>query len=145
MNPRLLIATILLLIRAGLTGMSGLGLLAFAGFFWISRPASPSAGYGITLFIVLGLVAVGVPAVAIAVPSILFAVLLLTRKWWPTLAVLIGESLVAIVLVAAMVWALTQGGDRSIQFVAIVSVATLALVSFPVIVLLAWNLSKQRL
>lgn len=146
MNPRLRIALILLLARAGWTGAAGLTFVAVAAIFWISRPMGPPSdsqliGDVLAMVIAGGLGLLGVAALAIAIPSFAFAFLLRTGKQWATWTVVVGESVVAIALVVATVWALTHSGD---QFLAVATVVAIAIVSAPVIVLLVWTLAEKK-
>jgi hypothetical protein len=77
----------------------------------------------------------------IAIPSFAFAFLLRTRKRWATWTVVVGESVVVIALVTATVRALTNPSD---QRLAVATVAALALVSAPVIVLLVRILAEKQ-
>lgn len=134
MNPRLRIATILLLARAGWASAAGLTFLAFAAIFWGSRDV-------LTVLIAGGLGVLGAAALAIAIPSFAFAFLLRTGKRWASWVVAVGESVIALVLVGATVWALTHPGD---QLLAIATVVAIALVSAPVVVLVVRTLAQKK-
>ena len=134
MNPRLRIATILLLARAGWASAAGLTFLAFAAIFWNSRDV-------LTVLIAGGLGVLGAAALAIGIPSFAFAFLLRTGKRWASWAVVVGESVIALALVGATVWALTHSGD---QLLAIATVVAIAFVSAPVLVLVVRTLAEKK-
>ena len=146
MNPRLLAASILLFIRAGLTGPPGLAFLLTAAFFWFTKPLGPVGGSdaagGVLTIVVAGALAfLGAAGLAIGIPAAVFAVLIQTRRRWAQWTALVGESLVAVLLVVAAVWGLTHPNDRVIATPAIVF---LVVGSAPVIVSLVSGLTKRE-
>jgi hypothetical protein len=145
LNRRLLAASILLFIRGGMTAIPGALLLLGAAFFYITNPRGPNEDplvYGVLMTLVVGGLALsGVAGLAIGIPSVIFAVLIQTRKWWAQWAALVGESLIALFFVVAAVWGLTHPADRVIAAPAAVALVVL---SAPVLLVLVPGLTARR-
>jgi uncharacterized membrane protein len=145
-NGRLLGASILLFIRGGLTAIPGAAFLLFAAIFWFNQtPAGPNESPllvgGLTVIITAGLVVLGVGGLAIGIPSVIFAVLIQTKKRWAQWAALVGESLIALFFAVALVWGLTHPADRIIAAPAAVALVVL---SAPVLFVLGQGLTARR-
>lgn len=145
MNWRLRVAAILLFARAGWSGLVAVTFLGVAAVIWASRPAGPPTDSTlVTALLTIGiagaLALLGVAAVAIAIPSLVFGILVQTRKRWAHWFVVVGEGMVAIALVGATIWALTHPQDLALALAAVVA---LAVVSIPVIVLLVQALTRS--
>ena len=134
-DRRLRRAATLEVIRGVLSALSGLPFFATAAMLWVGRPA-PSQGswLGDRLMLLIPSGAL----FAIAVASFLFARMILTRKKWALWMVVLGESVLAILLVVAAIGALANGGNIAL---AVAAIAAVALVSVPIIVRLVWALA----
>ena len=146
LNRRLLAASILLFIRGGVTGLPGAGFLVLAAVFWANQPTvgpndSPLVIAAFTVFVTAGLVVLGVAGLAIGIPSVIFAVLIQTKRRWAQWAALVGESLVALFFAGAVVWGLTHPDDRIIAGPAAVALVVL---SAPVLFVLVSGLTARR-
>lgn len=146
MNGRLLAASILLFIRGGLTALPGAAFLLFAALLWFNQPVagpneSPLIVGGITVILAVGLAVLGVVGLAIGIPSVIFAVLIQTRKRWAQWAALVGESVMAFVFVVAVAWGLTHPYDR---YIAAPAAIALVVASAPVLVVLVSGLTSPR-
>jgi uncharacterized membrane protein len=126
-------------------GLGGITDIAWAATLWASRPPGTPANEGVAVAQVLDLLIVGtlflfgVMALAIGVLSTGFGFLVRTQKRRALWAVVVGESLVAIVLVGAGIWALTHAGDAKL---AIFPAVFIALVSAPVLFLIGSTLAR---
>jgi len=120
--------------------------LVFAAILWFNQPTagpneSPLVVGGFTVLVVAGLVALGVAGLAMGIPSVIFAVLIQTKKRWAQWAALTGESLIALFFAGAVVWGLTHPYDRVIAAPAAVALVVL---SAPVLFLLVLGLTARR-
>jgi hypothetical protein len=106
MNLRLRAAAIILFIRAGLVIVLGVMFLV-AGVYVFSNLHGGILAGGVFLVGVF-LLGIGLAAFAISIPSLAFGILILTRKSWAIMTVLVGESLLALMLVVATIWTLLQ-------------------------------------
>src|SRR5260370_40767669 len=115
LSRRLLAASILLFIRGGMTAIPGALLLLAAAFFYVTNPRGPNDDplvYAVLItFVVGGLAVSGMAGLAIGIPSVIFAVLVQTRKRWAEWAALVGEGLIALFFVVAVVCVLTHPND----------------------------------
>ena len=146
MNRRLLAASILLFVRAGLTGPAGLGFLLTAAFFWLTKPLGPVGGSDaadgvLTIVVAGGLAVLGAIGLAIATPALIFGALIQTRKRWAQWSALVGESFIALLLAFAVIWGLTHPAD---QVVTVPAAIGLVVGSAPVVVLLVSGLTKRE-
>ncbi len=96
LNRRLLAASILLFIRGGMTAIPGALFLLAAAFFYLTDPRGPNDDplvYAILItFVVGGFAVLGVAGLAIGIPSVIFAVLIQTRRRWAQWAALVGGA-----------------------------------------------------
>jgi hypothetical protein len=148
LNWRLKVAAVLLLLRGGWTGLTGISFLGFAAIFWATNhgsrgptPESSLIGDAFTIILVGGLAVIGVVDLVIAIPSLAFGFLILRRKRRALWAAALGESFLAVALLGVTIWALSHPGDRGL---APFPAAALVLVSIPVLVLLAPSLRLRR-
>lgn len=145
LNRRLLAASILLFIRGGMTAIPGAFLLLGAAFFYLTNPKGPNDDplvyIALTTLIVGGLAVGGVAGLAIGIPSVIFAVLIQTKKRWAQRASMVGESLIALVFATAVVWGLTHPDAR---FMAAPAAVALVVLSAPVLIVLVSGLTARR-
>lgn len=146
MNRRLNVAATLLFARAGWTGLTAVSFLGVAAVMWANRPTGPTTdgnlvGALLTITLAGALALLGVVAAAIAIPSLVFGILVRTGKRRAYWVVVVGESMVAMALIGAMIWSFTHPQDLALALAAGVA---LALVSIPVIVLLLQALTRSR-
>ncbi len=128
-----------------MTAIPGALLLLAAAFFYLTNPRAPNDDplvYAILItFVVGGLAVSGVAGLAIGIPSVIFAVLIQTRKRWAQWAALVGEGLIALFFVVAVVWGLTHPDDRVIAAPAAVALVVL---SAPVLFVLVPGVTARR-
>jgi hypothetical protein len=135
----------LLFIRGGMTATPGALLLLVAAFFYFTHPMGPNDDplvyVALMTFVVGGFALLGVAGLAIGIPSVIFAVLIQTRKRWAQWAALVGESIIALIFAVAVVWGLTHPDDRVLAAPAAVA---LVVGSAPVLVVLVSGLTARR-
>jgi len=121
-----------------MTAIPGAFLLLGAAFFYFTNPIGPNDDplvHGILMvFVAGGLALGGVAGLAIGIPSVIFAVLIQTKKRWAQRAALVGESLIALFFAGAVVWGLTHPDDRIIAGPAAVALVVLSAPVLPVLV-----------
>jgi len=106
MKLRLRAAAIILFIRAGLAIAFGVMCLVAGAYVFANLHGGILAG-GVFLVGVF-LLGIGLAAFAISIPSLAFGILILTRKSWAIMTVLVGDSLLALMLIVATIWTLFQ-------------------------------------
>jgi hypothetical protein len=106
MKMRLRAAAVILFVRAGLAIAFGAMCLVLGAYVLSNLHGGILAG-GAFMFAVFVIV-VGLAAFAISIPSLVFGILILTRKSWAIWTVLVGEGLLVLVLVVATIWTLVQ-------------------------------------
>jgi hypothetical protein len=103
---RLRVAAVILFVRAGLVIAFGAMCLVLGAYVLSNLHGGILAG-GVFMFAVFVIV-IGLAAFAISIPSLVFGILILTRKSWAVWTVLVGEGLLVLVLVVATTWTLVQ-------------------------------------
>ena len=116
-----------------------------AAFFYFTNPMGPNDDplvHGILVVLIAGGLALGgVAGLAIGIASVIFAVLIQTKRRWAQCAALVGESLIALFFAVAVVWGLTHPDDR---FIAGPAAVALVVLSAPVLFVLVPGLTARR-